>query len=208
MSSITTTNWEALAGEAQIDETVKALEANGFKTLVVDTAEEAKQAVLGLLPEGTDVFTAQSMTLNAAGIADAINESGRYDSVRKKLMALDRKTQGLEMRKLGATPSIVVGSVNAVTRQGHVVTASFGGSQLTSYVYGAGKVIWVVGTHKLVDDLDEALRRIEEYALPLESERLQKALGVPSAIGKIVIFRKEIVPERATIILVKEKLGF
>jgi len=208
VSSITTTHWETLADQTQIDETVRALEANGFRTLVVDTAEEARQAVLDLLPEGIDVFTAQSMTLNAAGIAEAINESGRYDSVRKKLMGLDRKTQGPEMRKLGATPSIVVGSVNAVTRQGQVVTASFGGSQLTSYVYGAGKVIWVVGTHKLVEGLDEALRRIDEYALPLESERLQKALGVPSAVGKIVIFRKEIVAERVTIILVKQKLGF
>lgn len=208
MSSIATKDWEALAEDEKIEETARALEANGYKTIIVNSVDEAKQAVLDRLPDGVDVFTAQSMTLNDSGIAEAINESDRWVSVRKKLSALDRKTQMPEMRRLGATPSIVVGSVNAITRQGHVVTASFGGSQLPSYVYGAGKVIWVVGTHKLVEDLDEALLRIEEHALPLESDRLQKALGVPSAIGKIVIFRKEVVPERVTIILVREKLGF
>ena len=38
------------------------------------------------------------------GIASEIDESGRYDSLRSRLNALDRETQGREMGKLGAAP--------------------------------------------------------------------------------------------------------
>jgi hypothetical protein len=121
---------------------------------------------------------------------------------------MDRATQGREMRKLGAAPDFAIGSIHALTESGQALIASYGGSQLASYVYGAGHVIWVVGTNKIVKNLDDGIRRIEEHALPLESERLQKTLGVPSQIGKLLIVRKEPRPGRITVILVKENLGF
>jgi hypothetical protein len=95
-----------------------------------------------------------------------------------------------------------------VTEQGYVMVASFGGSQLAPYVFGAGRAIWVVGTNKLVKDVDEGFQRMEQRSLPLESERLYKAVGRHSEIGKILIVRKEPKPTRSTVILVKEKLGF
>ena len=67
------------------------------------------------------------------------------------------------MRILGAAPDFVIGSVHAVTEQGQVMAASFSGSQLASYVSGAGSVIWVVGTQKLVRDIDEGLRRTSSW---------------------------------------------
>jgi hypothetical protein len=72
-----------------------------------------------------------------------------------------------------------------------VLIASAGGSQLASYVFGAGQVIWVVGAQKLVRDLDEGLRRIHEYSYPLEDARLREAHGMPSAVNKILIFNRE-----------------
>ena len=69
-------------------------------------------------------------------------------------------TQWHEMRALGARPDVIVGSVHAITEQGEVVVASASGSQLGPYASGAGKVIWVVGSQKIVPSLDEAMRRI------------------------------------------------
>jgi hypothetical protein len=174
----------------------------------VETAEAAKQKILELLPEGSDVFTATSATLTAIGVQAEINESGRYVSVRKQMMSLNRETQAIDMRKLASTPSFVLGSAQAVTENGEILIASFGGSQIPAYAYSAGKVIWVVGTQKLVNDIDEGFRRIEEHSLPLESERLKNAVGRESDIGKILVVRKEPQSGRATVILVKEKLGF
>ena len=201
-------DWQELAQDSQIEQTAKALEANGMTTIVVNTGDEARQKVLELIPEESEVFTATSATLAATGIAEAINESGRYKSVRKTMMALNRETQFLDMRRLGSTPEFVLGSAHAVTEQGYVLVASFGGSQIPAYVYGAGKVIWVIGINKIVKNLDEGFRRIEEHSLPLESERLQKAVGRSSDIGKILVVRKEAMPGRITVVLVKEKLGF
>ena len=52
------------------------------------------------------------------------------------------------------------------------------------------------------------MRRIREYALPLENERAQLAYGQGSFIGKELIFYREYLPDRVHVILVKEKLGF
>lgn len=197
-----------LASNKTIAKTVKALEKNGIKAIVAENGSEAKKKVLSILPEGAEVFTMTSQTAEAVSLVKEINESGRYNSVRNKLMAMDRKTQGREMAKLGASPEFVVGSVHAVTEDGHLLVASNTGSQLSVEVYAGGKIIFVVGTQKIVKDTQEGLRRIYEYSYPMEDERAQKAYGMRSGVNKILIINKEVMPERVTVILVKENLGF
>jgi L-lactate utilization protein LutC len=193
------------------DETVAAvaerLAARNFRVFIAKDKAEAAARVLELIPEGAEVFTAQSATLKELGLFEAIDDSGRYESVRKKVSSLDRATQAREMRKLSAAPDVVVGSVHAITLDGQVVVASYGGSQIAPYVYGAGTVIWVVGSQKIVGDLDEAIERIEKHSLPLESARLQKAMGVPSHMNKVLIVNGDR-PGRTSIVIVKEALGF
>ena len=65
-----------------------------------------------------------------------------------------------------------------------------------------------MGTQKIVADLDEALRRIDEYAFPLEDARAQAAYGIHSAVNKVLIINREIVPGRISVVLVDEALGF
>ena len=195
------------ASEEQIERTAAALEANGIHVIVVDDRAEARDALMARLPEGAEVFTAASQTLEALGVLPEINESGRYDAIRPKLMKLDRNTQMREMRKLAASPDYVVGSVHALTEDGQVLVASAGGSQLAPYVYGAGQVIWVAGAQKIVADVNEGRRRIQEHTYPLEDARMLRARGVHSHIGKILQINRE--PKgRATLILVREALGF
>ena len=197
-----------LANEETIQKTVKALQSNNFKVEVVENSEEAKKKVLELLPQGAEVFTVTSQTLEAIGVAPKINQSGKYNAVRPKLMSMDFKTQVREMAKLGAAPDWVIASVHAVTEDGHLLIASNTGSQLSSEAYAAGKVIFVVGTQKIVKTTEEGIKRIYEYSYPLEDERAQKAYGMRSSVSKILIINKEIAPERIIVILVKEKLGF
>jgi hypothetical protein len=54
------------------------------------------------------------------------------------------------------------------------------GSQLGPYASGATRVLFVVGAQKIVANLEEGLRRINEYALPLQDARAQRAYGVHS----------------------------
>lgn len=95
-----------------------------------------------------------------------------------------------------------------MTEDGQVVIASATGSQLPSYAYGASNVIWVVGTQKIVKNLDEAMKRVYEYVFPLEKERAMKVAGMKSSVNKILLINKEATPGRIHIIFVQEKLGF
>ena len=161
-----------------------------------------------MVPEGAEVFLAASVTLETLGIKDEIDKSGRYDSLRPKMFAMDRATQGREIRKLGGAPDYAAGSVHAVTEQGQVLIASNTGSQLGPYASGAGKVIWVVGAQKLVRDLDEGMRRIYEYDLALETEHMRQLYNMGTNVNKVLIVNREIRPNRITMIIVKEELGY
>ncbi len=175
---------------------------------VVDNAADAKAKVLELIPEGAEVMTNTSKTLDEIGVSKEINESGRYDAVRPKLMALfGDPTKKREQRKVAAAPDYALGSVHAITETGEVVIASGSGSQIGQYPYAAGKVIFVAGTHKIVRDADEAQRRLREHALPLENERMLGIYGRNSAIKKVLSIHGD-APGRVTLVLIREHLGF
>ena len=203
-------NWEfaRLAADEQIERARVALEENGIRVQVAEHGEEAEQMVFDLLPEGAEVFTASSQTLEQLGIPEALSQSEQYNLVRDQLEKMDKKTQKREMEELGATPEYILGSVHAVTEDGQVLVASNTGSQLAPYAASAAHVIWVVGAQKIVRDMDEAVRRIDEYAYPREDERLREAMGVPSAVNKVLLINKEIKKDRTTMIIVKEELGY
>ena len=143
-----------------------------------------------------------------SGIDDDLNTSGRYQAIRPRTLAMDRVTDADEIRRLRAVPDVVVGSVHAVTETGSIVVASGTGSQLPAYVGGAGRAIWVVGAQKLVPDLANALRNVEEPCLPLGSVRPRAVPGFPPAIGKLLVLNAELNPERVTVLLVREAIGF
>ena len=197
-----------LASDEQIERAVKALEANGIHALVAKDGAEAKRLFFELVPDGAEIFLGASVTLEKLGIQNEIDKSGRFDAVRPKLFAMNRETQGTEIRKLGASPEYAAGSVQAVTEDGHVLLGSKTGSQLGPYASGAGHVVWVVGAQKIVKDVAEGLRRIQEYCYPLEDVHMHELYNIGTEVNKILIINKEFRPGRNTMIIVKEQVGF
>jgi hypothetical protein len=197
-----------MADGARVRLTTAALESHGFTVLRAGDAAEAKRIVLGLIPDGSEVYHGASESLEISGISAEIEKSGRYEPVRPRIWSMDRQTQANEIRRLSSAPDVMLGSVHAVTETGSLVTASMSGSQLGPYVSGAGRVILVVGMQKIVTDLEEGLRRIDEYAFPLEDARAQAAYGIHSGVNKVLIINREITPGRITVVLVDEVLGF
>jgi L-lactate utilization protein LutC len=201
-------DWNKLADKKTIEEVIGNLKPRQINAFFVETGQDAKEKVLEFIPEGSRVLASASVTLETIGIKEEIDDSGKFVSVRKEYMALDREKQSDKIRILRVTPDIVLGSVHAVTEKGEVMIASNMGSQLASYVFGAKKVIWVVGAQKIVKNLDMGFERIYEHSLPLESKRLKKLFGVESNVSKILIYNKEPFPGRTTLIFVNESLGF
>jgi phage tail tape-measure protein len=200
--------WATLADDAWVNRTMAALEANGMSVKRVADGAAAKATVLGLIPAGAQVHSGASQTLDVIGVTAEIEKSGRYEPTRPRIWSMDRETQGDEIRRIGAAPDVMLGSVHAVTETGSLLAASMSGSQLGPYISGAGRVILVAGTQKIVADVEDGLHRIDEYAYPLEDARAQAAYGIRSAVNKVVIINREITPGRITVVLVDEVLGF
>ncbi len=196
------------ATAGRLERAAAALTAHGFAVEILDDAAAARVRVKELIPAGAAVFTGSSETLRRSGIDDDLNATGSYQAIRPRVLAIDRETGADEIRRLLASPDVVVGSVAAVTETGSLVAASGSGSQLPAYAGGAARAIWIVGAQKIVPDLETALRRVEEHCLPLESVRTQEVHGWPSAVNRLLILNGEPRPGRATVLLLREAIGF
>src|SRR5207244_12178998 len=122
-----------------------ALEANGISVVRAANAAEAKQVVLGLIPDGSQVHQGASLSLEAAGITDEIERSGRYEPLRPRIWSMDRETQGDDIRRLSSSPEVMLGSVHAVTDTGSLVAALATGSQLGPHASDPGNLILAAG---------------------------------------------------------------
>ena len=205
---MTNTTFSDAATEEKIERAKVALEKNGFKVHVVEDLKELSDAVIEQIPKGVEVFTATSVTLDESGLTEKLN-SAEYVSVRDKFMPLyGQEDKQLEMKRIGSASDYAIGSVHALTeKEGYALIASASGSQLPNYVYGAKNFIWVVGSQKIVADLNEGIERIETHTFDLENERAKVAYGAPSSINKLLIYRKE-PTERGTIYIIRKAVGY
>lgn len=161
-----TLDYSAPASEAELESLAANPRDRNFEVVIVDTPVEAKAAVMALIPAGSQVHSGKSKTLEDAGVLDELMGSDRYDFIRRRTSKMDRRTQGDEIRKLSAAPDIMLGSVQAVTEGGQLLFASASGSQIGLVASGAAKLILLIGSQKIVPDLEAALRRIREHVMP------------------------------------------
>ena len=194
------------ASEATLEAVAERLRARNFEVVIVDDGTAAKAEVLSRVPEGSQVHSGKSKTLEDAGIFDEFMDNENYDFIRRRTLKMDRNTQRDEMRKAGAAPDIMVNSAHAVTQAGQIVMTSATGSQIGPIASGAGKLILVIGSQKVVPDLDTAFRRIEDYVIPYEEDRLHVAHGV-AKMNRTLILEGDHTPGRTTIVLVRQPLG-
>ncbi len=193
--------------EETIQQAAQRMRERNIEVVVVDDGDQARKVVLERLPEGVEVHSGKSKTLQDSGIFDAIHDASRYDALRPRVFKMDRQTQAREIRKLISGPDFMLGSVNAVTEDGVLVAASASASQLGPYASTAGKVILVLGSQKIVPDLETALRRIRDYVLPWEDSQVRKVMNIGSFVGKLLLIEREWIDGRMTVILVREAIG-
>ena len=195
------------AAEETIQRVAERMRERNIEVVVVDDGDQARKVVLERLPEGAEVHSGKSKTLEDIGVFGDLMEGDTYDFIRKRTMKMDRKTQMREIAKLGATPDYMLGSVHAVTEAGQLVVVSASGSQIGPYASGAQKLILIVGSQKIVPDLDTAFRRVAEYVFPYEDARLREQLGIGTKWARTLILERDFTPGRTTVILVREPVG-
>lgn len=189
---------------------VEALRARGIKVHQVENAAQALAKVHDLIPAGATIMTGMSQTLQEIGLeAELINKQHPWVNLKDEILAETDPALQMQLRVKSVLSPWYLGSVHAIAETGEIVVGSGTGSQLPAYAYSSPNVLWVAGTQKIVPTLDTALRRVREYSLELEHERM-RAFGFPGALlAKILIIEHE--PEsmwrKIQLILVDEALG-
>ena len=196
---------------------IKKFARRGMDAVYCETAEDAKNAVLELMPEGSSVTWGGSMSLVEAGVLDAVC-AGNYE-------VIDRQDKGP-----GEDPRIMLSkqmladyflmSTNAFTRDGELVNIDGMGTRLCFLVAGPAHVIVVASMNKMTRDVPSALQRIHDQATPPNCVRLSiptpcAATGVcGDCHGNTTICCQEVItrhsrePHRITVVLVGEELGY
>jgi len=202
--------YETLASDDSVERTKQAAESRNIHTEYVSSKDDALKRVQNLIPAGAQVMTGGSETLQEIGFIDLLKSGNHpWNNLKDKIMAEKDEARQAELRIQSVLSEYFLGSVHAIAETGELVFASATGSQLPSYVYTSRNVIWIAGTQKIVPTLADAIQRVEEYVLPREDARMKSEGYSGSVIGKLLIFKFEIDPNRnLKLILVPEKLGF
>src|SRR5258708_40067867 len=200
-------DFETPVSEATLERVAEKIRERNIEVLIVNNGEEARQIVMERIPKDAEVHSGKSKTLQDSGIFDALQDPSQFNALRHHMLKMDRKTQGREIRKLIAAPDFMLGSVQAITEDGILVDVSATGSQIGPYANTAGKVILVVGSQKIVPNLETALRRIREHVQPWEEAQVRKLANIGTFVGKILLIEREWGNERMTVILVREPIG-
>ncbi len=200
--------WEKMPNQRTVEEAINALRARGFKAEFVPDRAAALERVRSLIPEGAQVMTGGSRTLEEIGMTSLLASGAHpWQNMKAQIVSEKDREKQLSLRRQALFADYFLGSVHAITTSGEMVAGSATGSQLGAYAYGGKNLILVAGTNKITRDLEEALMRLREHSVPLEDNRM-KGLGFPGTVlSKIFIYEREH-QRNVHVILVNEKLGF
>ncbi len=206
----------------EIEVTLQSLKVNHFDARFAQTVTEARRVMLKMIPLRARVGVGDSATLWQIGILEELKRRGT-----KVINPFTREmTQNPAMRKLFiqtcrrifGSDVFITGS-NAVTEDGKMVSIDYAGNRVAGMIYGAPKVILVVGRNKIVKDWDGAIYRIKNVIAPTHAKR--KGQKTPCAItgqcndcnspdricNVTIILEKKPAHTDLSIIIVNEDLG-
>lgn len=207
------------AYERRIRDLMEVLEEREFDPIYAENADEARKIVMDMIPEGAKIAVGGSVTLNETGILDEIR-SPKYNFI-DRYNAKDYEDM-LNKYREGYYADVLVSSTNAITMEGQLVNIDCTGNRTSQIVFGPKKVIIVAGVNKIVDTVEEGIKRAKKIA-PMNARRIchktpcaaddnikckdcrtnARVCNVTSIVDGCHYF-----PRRITIVLVLEELGY
>lgn len=199
------------------DRLVKNLQSRHFEAVYCENREQALAQALAWIPEGSTVGWGGARSAQEIGLMDALN-AGNYRTIDRD------KTTTPEEREQAArdclSADVFLTGANGMSLDGQMVNIDGNGNRVAAIIYGPGSVIVVAGMNKVMDTLEEAIKRARTVAAPMNEQRF---LGnTPCAVtgicadcksegcicNQIVITRNCRPAGRIKFIIVGEELGF
>ena len=147
---------------------VKNLQSRHFDAVYCATREEALKKALEWIPEGATVGWGGAMTAQQIGLIDAVN-SGSYAAMDRANCATPEEREAMMHKHL--TSDVFLTGANGMSLDGQMVNIDGTGNRVAAIAYGPKTVLVLVGMNKVMDTLDEAIRRARTVAAPLNQQR-------------------------------------
>lgn len=165
-----------------MDTVLKNFKNNGFDAVFVKNRKEALQAILDRIPQGSTVGGGDSATLMEIGVFRELRKRNfvTYYPFDEEMPIEKRR----EINRLGRMADIFLSGSNAITVDGKIVNVDANGNRVTGMIFGPKRAIIVVGTNKIVKNVEEALKKIRTFTAPLNAKRLGQShgSGVPPCV--------------------------
>lgn len=203
----------------QAKEIVEILNRYNFNAVYAETKEEARRVCMDMIPEGSSICVGGSVTLKETGIIDDIT-SGKYNFYDR--FHTPNVAAMHDVYRESYKADFIVSSSNAVTKEGQLVNIDCVGNRASQIAFGPKKAIIVVGVNKIVDTMEDGIKRARSIA-PLNSKRIRHktpcatedcctcsdCTGQPRMCNFIGIVDGCFhFPKRITVIVVPEVLGY
>ena len=171
-----TTREREWLSETRAQIVVKNLKKKHINALYVPTRTEALSAILGMVPDGATVVRGDSITLEQIGVISALIKRGQnriVDPFEKDTSGrfLHKPEEAINMYRKAFTADVFLAGTNAVTIDGKLVNTDGMGNRVAPMIFGPKKVILAAGVNKIVNDVDEARKRIRDICAPLDVKR-------------------------------------
>ena len=196
---------------------IQNLKKRNMDGFYAQTREEAAETVISLIRQEDVVAWGGSTTLNQLGIKQLLAEKGISVIDRDSAQAPEERRR---LMKKALTADVFLGSANAITMNGELLSIDRLGNRLAAYAFGPDSVILIVGVNKIVPELSAALGRARAQATVPNAIRLNmktpcsvtgkctECITQDTLCGQILVTRFSVPKGRIKVVLVGENLGF
>lgn len=198
---------------------IKGLEKRNMEGVFCETKEDALAKALGYIEEGSSVTWGGSMSIEEVGLMDAV-KNGNYKVIDRSVAKNYDEQREIFAKAVLADYYLM--SSNAITLDGELINIDGTGNRVACLTYGPKNVIMIVGMNKVVNDVEDGIKRVRNFASPPNTLRL--GLKTPCSMtgrcgdcygdtcicSQIVVTRRQSAAMRGRIkvILVGESLGY
>ncbi len=197
-----------------LEQVKTALERRGFQVKCFETAQQARDYLLGAISPRHTVGFGGSMTLKEMGLEEALRERG--NPVYWHWTAEDKE----EAQRKAAFADVYLTSANALTRSGQIINMDGHGNRVAATLHGPGRVIFVVGRNKICENYDDAIRRLKTVVCPANARRMNLRTPCVSTgvctdcdsrqriCNATVVLEHRMMGYQMEVVLVDEELGY
>ena len=196
---------------------IKNLKNRHFEAVYCENREQALKQALAWIPEGSSVGWGGARSAQEIGLMDAVR-AGNYRAIDRDQAKTSAEKSKIEKDCLNA--DVFITGANGLSLDGQMVNIDGNGNRVDAIIYGPETVIVIAGMNKVMDTVEEAVKRARTVAGPMNEQRF---LGnTPCAVtgicgdcksedcicNQIVITRHCRPSGRIKFIMVGEELGF